>query len=111
MNLFGANTKKSTFQKAKKRIDQFMTETSPARTDESSHIGEMIKDRRGPLPTDPDGTATTSEIAREELGDYLAESQPEPVTVPRELFNHRIPIPNAEVMARGDLSQIMEPVE
>jgi len=42
-------------------------------SEESSHIGELIRNREGPLPTDPDGTATTSEIARKELGDYLGE--------------------------------------
>jgi len=110
MSLFGAK-KTSTFQRAKERMDKLMSETaSPAGTDESSHIGELLERQQGPLPTDPDGTATTSEIAREELGDYLGEVQPAVVTLTREQFNHGIRIHNAEVRADGHPSQVIEPI-
>jgi len=109
MSLFGANNKKSTFQKAKERMDKLLSESSPAGTDESSHIGELIKDRKGPLPTDPDGTATTSEVAQEELGDYLG-VQPAAVTLTREQFNQGVRIHNAEVRAEGHPSQAIEPI-
>jgi len=112
MSLFGAVRKTSTFQKAKERMDKMMSETSELET-ESSHIGELIKDREGPLPTDPDGTATTLEIAREELGDYLGEDQSTAaaaVTLTREQFNQGVRIHNAEVRAAGHPSQIMEQV-
>jgi len=79
--------------------------------DESSHVGEQLERQQGPLPMDPDGTATTSEIAREELGDYLGEVQPAAVTLTREKFNQGVRIHNAEVVAAGHLSQIMEPVQ
>jgi len=109
MSLFGAK-KTSTFQRAKERMDKLTSESaSPAGTDESSHIGELIKDREGPLPVDPDGTATTSEIAREELGDYLGVQQAA-VTLTREQFNQGVRIHNAKVMAEGHLSQIIEPI-
>jgi len=102
MSLFGAK-KTSTFQRAKDRMDKLMSETaSLAGTDESSHIGELIKNHKGPLPTDPDGTATTSEVAREELGDYLGlEEQPAAVTLTREQFNQGVRVHNAEVRAEG----------
>jgi len=109
MSLFGAKKTISTFQKVKERMDKY-EKASKAGTDESSHIGELLKDRTGPLPTDPDGTATTSEIAREELGDYLGEDQPAAVTLTREQFNQGVRIHNAEVVAAGHLSQVMEPV-
>jgi len=108
MSLFGAKKTVSTFQKAKERMDKYMESSSAG--DESSGIGELLKDRKGPLPTDPDGTATTSEIAREELGDYLGEEQPAAVTLTREQFNQGVRIHNTEAMAAGNLSQIMEPV-
>jgi len=59
---------------------------------------------------DPDGTAMTSEIAREELGDYLGKAQLVAVTLTREQFNQGVRVHNAEVIAAGRLSQIMEPV-
>jgi len=109
MSLFGANT---TFKKAvtRRREEEKKSSVSAASVTSSSHIGDVIKDREGPLPTDPDRTATTSEIAREELGDYLGEVQPGAVTLTREQFNQGIRIHNAEVVAAGHLSQIMEPV-
>jgi len=81
-------------------------------TTTSSGIGEVL-DRHneitGPLPLDPDGTATTSEVAREELGDYLGVQQAA-VTLTREQFNQGVRIHNAEVMAEGHLSHIIEPI-
>ena len=78
----------------------------------SSHIGEVL-DRHneiiGSLPTDPDGTATTSEIAREELGDYLGVQQAA-VTLTREQYNQGVRIHNAEVRADGHPSQVIEPI-
>ena len=121
MSLFGANT---TFKKAVARMkaeeqnkaasskESSHATVKSVATDESSHIGEVL-DRHneitGPLPTDPDGTATTSEIAREELGDYLGVQQAA-VTLTREQFNQGVRIHNAEVMAEGRLSQIIEPI-
>jgi len=77
--------------------------------DENSHIGELLKDRKGPLRMDPDGTATTSEVAREELGSYMGGDETT-VTLTREAFDQGIRIHNAEMVKAGHLSQIMEPV-
>jgi len=109
MSLFGAAKKTSTFQKAKERMEKLLSETSSAGSDESSHIGDLLDKHTG-LPTDPDGTVTISEIAREELGDYLGEDQSAVVTLTREQFNQGVQIHNAEVRAVGHSSQIMEPV-
>ena len=118
MSLFGA--KKTTaslsesLKRAKENLENRMAEesVSGASVVSSSHIGEAL-DRHneisGPLPTDPDGTATTSEVAREELGDYLG-VQPAAVTLTREQYNQGVRIHNAEVMAEGHLSQIIEPI-
>jgi len=109
MSLFGAK-KTSTFQRAKERMDKLMSDTaSSAGTDESSHIGELIKNREGPLPTYPDRTATTSEIAQQELGSYMGGDETA-VTLTREAFNQGVRIHNAEMVKAGHLSQIMEPV-
>jgi len=127
MSLFGANT---TFKKAVARMkaEEKKNSTSgsvsggmktiaseegtEASVTSSSHIGEVLERHNeiiGSLPTDPDGTATTSEIAREELGDYLGVQQAA-VTLTREQFNQGVRIHNAEVMAEGHLSQIIEPI-
>jgi len=91
-------------------MDKLLQEQAgSAGTDESSHIGELLKDRKGPLPTDPDGTATTSEVTREELGSYRGGDETA-VTLTREAFNQGIRIHNAEMVKAGHLSQIMEPV-
>jgi len=58
---------------------------------------------------DPDGTATTSEVAREDLGDYLGVQQ-KAVTLTREQFNQGVRIHNAEVRAEGHPSQVIEPI-
>jgi len=119
MSLFGATT---TFKKAvararaeeEKMAEKMSSAQSTTTATTSSGIGAILEKQNdkitGPLPTDPDGTATTSEIAREELGDYLGEVQPEAVTLTREQFNHGVRVHNAEVAAAGHLSQIMEPV-
>jgi len=119
MSLFGAARKTSTFQRAKERAKELekkevagMTVSESAATDESSHIGEVLERHNeitGLLPTDPDGTATTSEIAREELGDYLG-VQPAAVTLTREQYNQGVRIHNAEVRAEGHPSQVIEPI-
>jgi len=116
MSLFGAAKKPSTFQKAKDRMDKFLAESSgteqTASAVSSSGIGEVL-DRHneitGSLPMDPDGTAMTSEIAKEELGDYLG-VQLAAVTLTREQFNQGIRIHNAEVRAEGHPSQAIEPI-
>jgi len=120
MSLFGATT---TFKKAVARArvaeEKMAKEGSSAQSTttsavSSSHIGDILdrhNEMTGPLPTDPDGTATTSEIGREELGDYLGlGEQPAAVTLTREQYNHGVRIHNAEVMAEGHLSQIIEPI-
>jgi len=106
MSLFGATNKKSTFQKAKERMDKLLSETSAAGTNESSHIGELIKHREGPLPTDPDGTAMTTKIAREELGDYLGG----PVVLPRNVFNNTVRMQNDEAREKGHPSHLVSTV-
>jgi len=116
MSLFGAKKQlnlKESLKKAKENLEGKMSSAqSTTTTTTSSGIGEVL-DRHneitGSLPTDPDGTATTSEIAREELGDYLGVQQAA-VTLTREQFNQGVRIHNAEVMAEGHLSQIIEPI-
>jgi len=53
----------------------------------SSGIGAQMIIARDLQGQDPDGTATTSEIAREELGDYLGEVKPAAVTLTREQYD------------------------
>jgi len=117
MSLLGATT---TFKKAVARMraeesrsgSEAPKKAQSTTTTTSSGIGEVL-DRHneitGPLPTDPDGTATTSEIAREELGDYLGVQQAA-VTLTREQFNQGVRIHNAEVRAEGHPSQVIEPI-
>jgi len=78
-------------------------------SDESSHICGLREKRQGPLHTDLDGIATTSGIAREELGDYLG-VQLAAITLTREQFNQGVRIQNAEVRADRHLSQVIEPI-
>jgi len=91
MSLFGAKKQgplKDILNRAKENFEKKMSTVSAASVTSSSHIGDLIKDCEGPLPTDPDRTATTSEIAREVLGDYLGlEEQRAAVTLTREQFN------------------------
>jgi len=109
MSLFGA--KKSTFQKAKERLDKKMAEESRSGSEApTSGIGEVL-DRHNAITgsfVDPDGTATTSEIAREGEGQLV--EQPEAVTLPREVFNQAVRIHNKEARESGHLSQVIEPV-
>jgi len=118
MSLFGARkttvSLKESLKKAKQNLEKKMAEesTSGASVTSSSHIGEAL-DRQnaltGQLAIDPDGTATTSEIAREELGNYLGVQQAA-VTLTREQFNQGVRIHNAEVRAEGHPSQVIEPI-
>jgi len=112
MSLFGA--KKSTFQKAKERLDKKMAAESLSGFETPTSGIREVLDRQnamtGPL-VDPDGTATTSEIAREECenNQQLVE-QTEAVTLPRDVFNQAVRIHNMEARESGHLSQVIEPV-
>jgi hypothetical protein len=96
MSLFGAAKKTSTFQRAKERLEKMekeeerkTRESTPAEsfsTEESSHIGAQL-DFLGRGQLDPDGTATTSEIAREGLDEDLREVQQAAVVLTREQYN------------------------
>jgi len=113
MSLFGAK-KTSTFGRALERAKKAGREKSSEdgiSIDESasSGIGAQMT-IASELQKDPDGTATTSEIAREELYDQEGEVQQAAVTLPREVFNQGVRINNAEVRAAGHPSQMMEPV-
>jgi len=114
MSHFGAKKPldlKESLKKAKENLEGKMSSARSTITT-SSGIGEVLdkhKEITGSLPTDPDGTATTSEIAREQLGDYLGVQQAA-VTLTREQFNQGVRIHNAEAMAGGHLSQIIEPI-
>jgi len=112
MSLFGA--KKSTFQKAKERLDKKMAKESLSGSEApTSGIGAVL-DRHNAITgsfVDPDGTATTSEIAREECEkDQQLVEQPEAVTLPREVFNQAVRIHNKEARESGHPSQVIEPV-
>jgi len=117
MSLFGAKKQqlnlKESLKKAKENLEEKMSSReSTVTTTTSSGIGEVLDKHNeitGSLPTDPDGTATTSEIAREELGDYLGVQQAA-VTLTREQFNQGVRIHNAEVRAEGHPSQVIEPI-
>jgi len=113
MSLFRAKKTKTTVKDqlkiAQKTYEKRMSTESEASAVSSSHIGDLIEDREGPLRTDPDGTATTSEIAQEELGYYLG-VQPAAVTLTREQFNQGVRIQNAEVRAEGHPSQVIKPI-
>jgi len=114
MSLFGAKKQlnlKESHKKAKENLEGKMSSAQSTVTS-CSGIGEVLDKHNeitGSLPTDPDGTATTSEIAREELGDYLG-VQPVAVTLTREQFNQGVRIHNAEVRAEGHPSQVIEPI-
>jgi len=112
MSLFGAKRQlnlKESLKKAKENFEGKMTGTVSVEDAESvsSGIGAQMKIARD--VEDPDGTATTSEIPREELGDDL-EVQPAAVVLTREQFNQGVRIHNAEVRADGHPSQVIEPV-
>jgi len=83
MSLFGAK-KTTTFQKALERAKNAESSMqSGSEKSVSSGIGAQMKIARDLQDQDPDGTATTSEIAREELGEYLGVQQAA-VTLTRE---------------------------
>jgi len=111
MSLFGAKKQtpplKELLGRAKEYYEKRMAEesVSGASVTSSSHIGDLIE-RKGPLPTDPDVTATTSEIAREELGDYLGE----PLVLPREVYNEAARVHNDEAREEGHPSQVVSTV-
>jgi len=115
MSLFGAR-KSTTFQAAKERMDKYekaakeTADASDTSKSVSSGIGAQMEIARALQGQDTDGTATTSEIAREELDEYLGQEQPAAVTVTREMFNQGVRIYNAEQRAAGHPSQVMEPV-
>jgi len=113
MSLFGAKQSatslKESLARAKENLRARKAREASVVTSESSHIGDLLEKQQGPLPMDPDRTATTSEIAREELGDYLGVQQAA-VTLTREQFNQGIRIHNAGVRAEGHLSQVIEPI-
>jgi len=113
MSLFGAKRSltslKDSLKKAKENLDARMAEESTSGVpSESSGIGKQMRIARD--LEDPDGTATTSEIFREEVGEYLGKGQPEAVVLPREVYNMEVRIHNAEVRAAGHPRQILEPV-
>jgi len=103
MSLFGAKT---TFKKAVARMreeERKSAEGSIAST-ESSHIGGLLDKTTGPL-TDPDGTATTSEIAQEGRN-----AMGEPMELPREIYNEAARMHNQEAREIGHPSQIVSTV-
>jgi len=114
MSLFGVKKQlnlKESLKKAKENLEGKMSRAGSTVTT-SSGIGEVLDKHNeitGSPLTDPDGMATSSEIAREELGDYLGVQQAA-VTLTKEQFNQGVRIHNAEVMAEGHLSQIIEPI-
>jgi len=112
MSLFGAAKKTTTFQKAKERLNKMMAESSGTeQTVSSSGVGKQLEILGRGLP-DPDGTATSSEVAQEleqVRREDEQEGQPPAITLPRALFNQRVRIHNREAIEVGHLSQIMEP--
>jgi len=112
MSLFGA---KSTFQKAKDRLEKKMREeaetegSTPEESvaiEESSPIGRQLEILgRGPL--DPDGSATTFEIVREGVEEEEQAVAPNAITLPREVFNRVMYDNNRRARETGHPSQIM----
>jgi len=75
MSLFGAKKRqlnlRESLNRAKENLENRMGSVTPteASATSSSHIGGLLHKITGPLTAeDPEGTATSSEIAREELG-------------------------------------------
>jgi len=103
MSLFGANT---TFKKAVARMraeERKSGEKADQITESvSSGIGEQMKIVRD--LEDPDGTATTSEIAQEGMEDALGG----PVVLPRDVFNEAARMHNKEAV--GHPSQMVSTV-
>jgi len=109
MSLFGAK-KTSTFQAAKERMDKY-EKAAQAIADSlgssnesvSSGIGAQMRIARN-LQRDPDGTATTSEIAQEGMEDALGG----PIVLPRDVFNEAARMHNKEAV--GHSSQMVSTV-
>jgi hypothetical protein len=97
MSLFGA--KKSTFQKAKERLDKKMAEDSLSGSEAPTSGIREVLDRHNAIigRLDPDGTATTSDIAQEPADDGLGG----PVVLPREVYNEAARMHNQEARERG----------
>jgi len=118
MSLFGAKKSeplKDVLNRAKENYEKRMESPQPEAL-EVSDITESVSSRKGAQmkiardlqDQDPDGTATISEVAWEELGDYLGEVQLAAVTLTRDQFNQGIWIHNAKVRAEGHPSQVLE---
>jgi len=109
MSLFGAKKQTPPFKellgRAKENFEKRMAKTASDTTTESvsSGIGAQMIKARELQEQDPDGKATTSEIAREELGDYLGG----PVVLPREVYNKTARMHNDEAREKGHPSQIV----
>jgi len=105
MSLFEAK-KTSTFQKAAERARKMEAiENSPSNESVSSGIGAQMRIARD-LQRDPDGTATTSEIAQEPAEDCLGG----PLVLPWEGFNETVRMHNQKAKDMGHLSQILSTV-
>jgi len=113
MSLFGAAKKTTTFQKAKERLDKMMADTSDSSQAQtvSSGIGKIIELQRREGSPDPDGTATTSEIAAavEEQNEEEGGGQPPAITLPRDVFNQAVRIHNQQAREQGHPSQMVSP--
>jgi len=93
----------STFQKAAERARKMGdTDGSPSNESVSSGIGAQMTIARD-LQKDSDGTAITSEIAQEDLKDYLGGL----MVLPREAYNEVARMHNQEAVEIGHLSQIV----
>jgi len=79
--------------------------TSGASVTSSSHIGQQLE-MMGRNQLDPDETATTSEIDREEPGDCLGG----PVVHPREVYNEMARMHNEEARDTEHSSELMSTV-
>jgi hypothetical protein len=113
MSLFGAKKPTESLKDVLKRAKENYEKKMGSGTQDSvtSGIGEVLDRHNAITGVDPEGTATTSEIAREghEDEEQLVE-QPAAVTLPREVFNQAVRIHNAEARETGHLSQVVEPV-
>jgi len=108
MSLFGAAKKTSTFQRAKERMDKAMAKPSRAvHTQATSSSGEGAQlEQMGRGAHDLDGTATTSEIAREGADDMMGGL----VVLPREIYNEAVRMHNQEAREVGHDSQAVSTV-
>jgi len=112
MSLFGAAKKTGTFQKAKERLDKMMAESSGTeQTGSSSGVGQQLEIMGRGQQSDYEGTATTSEIAKEGRSDdeVQGDLQPPVITLPRDVFNQAVHIHNQQAWEAGRLSQMVSP--